>query len=300
MPRGDTKVFVGNLPPDCRVRDIEKFFEPCGRVHNVLIKQKKFGFAEFETGRQAEDAVYDLHGKKLLGNRLTVEFSKGVRGGERERRAPWVSKYGAPVRTKYALKVYNLSRAVSWQDLKDELRKGGEITFAEAHTDTAREGRVEFATMEDLERVMKRYQGLSLNGRKIELARVEIPKSLSKSKSRDRSTSRNRSRDRRSKSRIEENSSPARKLGRSRSRRSGSKSDRSQSRGSRRSGSASPGLTVDPEDQDVRRRKRSISRTASPAPKLRRKEEVRSRSNSRNRSSGRDEDDNLKSSDAKT
>ena len=28
----------------------------------------------------------------------------------------------------------NLSSRVSWQELKDELRRGGDVTFAEAHT----------------------------------------------------------------------------------------------------------------------------------------------------------------------
>ena len=69
-------MFLGNLPPECRVRDIEGFFESHGRVRNVLIKQGKYGFAEFEDSREAEDAVCDLHGKKLLGSRVTVEFAK--------------------------------------------------------------------------------------------------------------------------------------------------------------------------------------------------------------------------------
>ena len=51
-----------------------------------------------------------------------------------DRRAPWVSKYGAPTRTRHALKVLNLSTRISWQDLKDLLRKAGEVCFAEAHT----------------------------------------------------------------------------------------------------------------------------------------------------------------------
>ena len=76
MTRGDTRVFLGNLPPDCRVRDIEEFLEPCGRVRNVLIKQRKYGFAEFEHEKDAEDAVHDMHGKKLHGNRIVVELAK--------------------------------------------------------------------------------------------------------------------------------------------------------------------------------------------------------------------------------
>ena len=72
-----------------------------------------------------------------------------------------MSKYGAPIRTKYRLRVENLSTRVSWQvslplfgkaqdlkaqDLKDTLRKGGEVTYAEAHTERDREGVVQLAT----------------------------------------------------------------------------------------------------------------------------------------------------------
>ena len=47
MPR----VFLGNLAPDTRVEDIEDFFRDFGKVRNVLIKQGKFGFAEFDRSR---------------------------------------------------------------------------------------------------------------------------------------------------------------------------------------------------------------------------------------------------------
>ena len=69
-------MFLGNLPPDCKVSDIQQFLDKFGRVRNILIKQGKYGFAEFEDSREAEDAVCDLHGKKLLGSRVTVEFAK--------------------------------------------------------------------------------------------------------------------------------------------------------------------------------------------------------------------------------
>ena len=250
MPRrtgsGDSRVFLGNLPPNCRVRDIENFFDKYGKVKNILIKQSKYGFAEFEDNKYAEDAVYDLHGKKLLGSRVTVEFAKGPKKGER--RAPWVSKYGAPTRTKYALKVFNLSSRVSWQDLKDLFRKAGEVCFAEAHIDRRNEARVEFQCEEDLDRVIRRYQGYDINGRKIELQ-----KDIQKSKSRSRSASResgSRSKSRKSKSRSnstenEEESQPL----------------RSSSKSNSRSRSKSLAPELDPDDQDVKRqRKRSHSR----------------------------------------
>ena len=169
---------------------------------------------------------------------------QGPRKGER--RAPWVSKYGAPTRTKHALKVVNLSSAISWQDLKDLLRKAGEVCFAEAHTEARNEGRVELATSEDLERIVKRYQGYNLNGRKIELVR-ERNKSRSRSRVRSRSRSRSRSR---------------------RKSRSGSRS-RSGSQSSNKSRSKSVNSQVDPEDQDVKRQRRHSRDSKDSRPKSR-------------------------------
>jgi len=232
-------VFLGNLPPDCRVRDIEDFLKPCGGVRNVLIKQRKYGFAEFEDEKDAEDAVHEMHGKKLHGNRIVVELAKGPKKGER--RAPWVSKYGAPSRTKYVIKVTNLSSRVSWQDLKDLFRKKGEVCYAEAHTERRNEGRVEMETLEDLERVMRRYQGYEVNGRRLELVE-EIQKSRSRSKSR-------------SSTRARSHSEP-----RSRSSTKRDSQSRSKSKSQSRSRSKSQDKEVDPDDQDIKRqRKRSYS-----------------------------------------
>ena len=69
-------MFLGNLPPDCKVSDIQQFLEKYGRVRNVLIKQGKYGFAEFDDSRDADDAVYELDGKRLMGSRITLEFAK--------------------------------------------------------------------------------------------------------------------------------------------------------------------------------------------------------------------------------
>jgi len=39
------RVFLGNLPLDCRERDVERFFERYGRVRKIFIKNGKYGFA---------------------------------------------------------------------------------------------------------------------------------------------------------------------------------------------------------------------------------------------------------------
>ena len=135
---------------------------------------------------------------------------------------------------------WSLYVEICFQDLKDTLRRGGEVTYAEAHTRREREGLVQLATRlvlglelscrlpllrEDMERILKRYQGYDMNGREIKL--IKDCESRSRSPSRRAQSSRSRSK-RNSRSRS----------GGSRSRQSslsGRKPSRSLSRSARRS-----------------------------------------------------------------
>merc|ERR1712029_997616 len=93
--RDPARVFLGNLPHDTRERDIERFFDKYGRVYNIFIKNGKYGFCEFDDYRDADDAVHDLNGKDLHGSRVVVEHARGPRRDRgRDRRRPWVDKYG--------------------------------------------------------------------------------------------------------------------------------------------------------------------------------------------------------------
>nr|CAD7405193.1 unnamed protein product [Timema poppensis] len=63
-----TKVYVGGLPYGVREKDLERFFKGFGRIRDVLLKNG-YGFCEFDDYRDADDAVYELNGKELLGER---------------------------------------------------------------------------------------------------------------------------------------------------------------------------------------------------------------------------------------
>ena len=89
----DSKVFIGNVPIDCRESDLEAFFKGIGEIRDVVVK-KNYAFCEFVDYYDAKDAVKEKDGEKLLGARVRVEFAKGeksdvVRGG---RGAPEMDK----------------------------------------------------------------------------------------------------------------------------------------------------------------------------------------------------------------
>jgi splicing factor, arginine/serine-rich 4/5/6 len=63
-----TRVYLGRLARDCRDRDIEKLFRGYGDIREINLKNG-FGFVEFRDNRDAEDVVYDFHGKEFLGER---------------------------------------------------------------------------------------------------------------------------------------------------------------------------------------------------------------------------------------
>ncbi|XP_061667706.1 serine and arginine rich splicing factor 5b isoform X3 [Syngnathoides biaculeatus] len=135
------RIFIGRLNPSAREKDVERFFKGYGRIRDIDLK-RGFGFVEFEDARDAEDAVYELDGKELCNERVTIEHARGRlragRGGGGGGRGGggggagggggghFPDRYGRgaqnnrsrnppPMRTENRLIVENLSSRVSWQ-----------------------------------------------------------------------------------------------------------------------------------------------------------------------------------------
>ncbi|ROL50836.1 Serine/arginine-rich splicing factor 1 [Anabarilius grahami] len=83
----DCRIYVGNLPPDIRTKDVEDVFYKYGAIRDIDLKNRRggppFAFVEFEDPRDAEDAVYGRDGYDYDGYRLRVEFPRSGRGGGR-------------------------------------------------------------------------------------------------------------------------------------------------------------------------------------------------------------------------
>ncbi|KAJ8289679.1 hypothetical protein GJAV_G00004060 [Gymnothorax javanicus] len=279
------RVFIGRLSPHARERDVEKFFKGYGRIREINLKNG-FGFVEFDDHRDADDAVYELNGKELCSERVTIEHARSRRGrgggpgagggrfsprfsGYRPSRGS--SRYGPPVRTEHRIVVENLSSRISWQDLKDLMRKVGEVTFVDAHRTNKNEGVVEFASHSDVKNAIDKLDGTELNGRKLKLYE-DRKRNRSRSRSRSRSYSRSRSRSR----------SRSKSQSRSRSRNNSRSRSRSASRTPEKKPSARPAPRSPPRSPS-RSPSRSRSRSRTPTPPPQRKQS-QSRSRSRSRS----------------
>ncbi|XP_034835965.1 serine-arginine protein 55 isoform X5 [Maniola hyperantus] len=296
-----SRVYVGGLPFGVRERDLEKFFKGFGRIRDILIKNG-YGFVEFEDYRDADDAVYELNGKELLGERVVVEPARGIdRSADRHRRDRYYERdrgrsryeYGPPTRTEYRLIVENLSSRISWQDLKDYMRQAGEVTYADAHKQHRNEGVVEFATHTDMRAAIEKLDGTELNGRRIRL--VEDRRSSRRRTRSSSSRSRSRSRERRRSSRSRSKSRPKSKSPAAKSRSRSRSKDRSRSRSpsprksERRSASRTSRARSPRKSQDKNGRStdsRSKSRSPKHDSKATAAKAARERSRSRSKDAG--------------
>merc|ERR1719204_1443976 len=150
------------------------------------------------SSRRRYDDDYDR------GSRYGNRRSGGGGGGrdrydkydDRNRRPAGSQGYYGPLnKSPYRVIVKNLSVAVSWQDLKDFMRKAGEVTFTAAHQQRRNEGVAEFANKDSLERALDELDGSEIHGMKIRLYRDrDGDEEGSRSRSRSNSKSRSRSR----------------------------------------------------------------------------------------------------------
>ncbi|KLO19151.1 hypothetical protein SCHPADRAFT_912778 [Schizopora paradoxa] len=164
------RLYLGRLPHDTRTEDISKLFDGFGRVTDVRV-MTGFGFVEFESTRDAEDAVHQFNGKNFMGNNIVVEFAKEGRS----RREPFEERpFARRIRPAgFRISVDNISRDTSWQDLKDFGREAGNVSFADIDRDVPGRGVLEYAVREDAENAVKVLDGKDLRGQAVTVALSE-------------------------------------------------------------------------------------------------------------------------------
>lgn len=246
------RIFVGNLPPDVRTKDLERIFYKFGKIVFIDLKTRRgppFAFVEFHDYRDAEEAVRGRDGKDFDGFRLRVEFPRGKERPSRFKNGSGSSRSGAPQRrSKFRVKVTGLPPSGSWQDLKDHMREIGEVCFADVYK--GGEGVVEFVNYDDMRYAIKRLNNTKFKSHEGDAGYIKLREDLQSDDSRSRSRS------------------PVR-----RGRRSPSYSPVTRRRGSSHSRTPSP---RSPKSRRTTKKERSVSRSRSP---------TKSRSRSKSRSS---------------
>ncbi|XP_059313214.1 serine/arginine-rich splicing factor SR30 [Lycium ferocissimum] len=282
MGRLSRTIYVGNLPGDIREREVEDLFYKYGPIVEIDLKVPPrppgYAFVEFEDERDADDAIRGRDGYDFDGHRLRVELAHGGRGSSSssyfDRRSSYSSgsRGGLSRRSDYRVLVSGLPSSASWQDLKDHMRRAGDVCFSQVFRDRdGMRGIVDYTNYDDMKYAIKKLDD-SLFRNQFSRAYIRVDK-YDKRRSYSRSPSPYYSR--------------GRSYSRSRSpRRSYSSQSRSVSprgRYSRRSVSVSPSRSFSP----ARSISRSLSRSRSPLspPPRRRYSRSRSRSLSYSRSS---------------
>uniref|UniRef100_A0A7N0RDR7 RRM domain-containing protein n=1 Tax=Kalanchoe fedtschenkoi TaxID=63787 RepID=A0A7N0RDR7_KALFE len=246
-------IYVGNLPADIRESEIEDLFYKYGRILDIELKIPPrppcYCFVEFESSRDAEDAIRGRDGYEFDRCRLRVELAHGGRGqsSSSDRRSAYGgdggrggsgggARFGVSRHSEYRVIVRGLPSSASWQDLKDHMRKAGDVCFAEVSRDSdGTFGLVDYTNYEDMKYAIrklddtefknpwarsyirvKQYESSLPRGHSRSRSRSRSPRGGRPSKSISRSHSRSRSRSR-SASPVKPTSAKSRSRSRSRS-----------------------------------------------------------------------------------
>ncbi|KAI9294037.1 hypothetical protein K502DRAFT_331027 [Neoconidiobolus thromboides FSU 785] len=253
-----TRLFFGHLATGTHERDIEKLLKGYGEIVEISLLER-FGFVEFRSSSDAKEVQREFDGKTFRGERLVVEYAKSRHPRDRQRNnnndrsnnndRNNDRRRGPPTRTDNRLLIRNLSSRANWQDLKDLMRRAGEVCFADAHKEHQGEGIVEFEKYDDMKYALDKFQNYEFRGRRLEI--IDDSRSHSRRSSR-RNYSKSRSRSPRRHRERSPRRSPRRSYRRSRS--------PSRSRSPRRSRrSPSPRRGRDSRRSDSPRRGRSYS-----------------------------------------
>nr|CAG4644433.1 EOG090X0HR1 [Lepidurus arcticus] len=198
----EARIYVGNLPPDIRSKDIEDLFYKFGKIAYIDLKNRRgppFAFVEFEDSRDAEDAVHSRNGFNYDGYKLRVEFPRGARdgrggggggggggstsggrsgGNDRGGNSNSSRNRGPPSRrSQYRVLVTGLPPSGSWQDLKDHMREAGDVCFADVYKDGT--GVVEFLRYEDMKYAVKKLDDSRFRSHEGEVAYVRVKEDYS-------------------------------------------------------------------------------------------------------------------------
>ncbi|KAL1549573.1 Serine/arginine-rich splicing factor sr30, variant 2 [Salvia divinorum] len=165
MGRSSRTIYVGNLPGDIRESEIEDLFYKYGPIVDIDLKAPPrppiFAFVEFEDPCDADDAIRGRDGYNFDGHRLRVELAHGGRGSSFKDRissySNGSSRGGLSKHSDYRVSVTGLPYSASWQDLKDHMRRAGDVCFSEVYRDRdGMRGIVDYTNYDDMKYAIRK------------------------------------------------------------------------------------------------------------------------------------------------
>ncbi|KAI8548115.1 hypothetical protein RHMOL_Rhmol07G0247400 [Rhododendron molle] len=194
--RASRMLYVGNLPGDIREREVEDLFYKYGHIVEIDLKipprPPGYAFVEFEDYRDAEDAIRGRDGYDFDGHRLRVEYAHGGRGSSS------VDRYSSYRGSSGHVLVTGLPSSASWQDLKDHMRRAGDVCFSQVFRDRdGMRGIVDYTSYDDMRYAIRKLDD-SLFRNQFDRAYIRVMecdsrRSYSRSPSHSRSRSPSRS-----------------------------------------------------------------------------------------------------------
>ncbi|KAF8116140.1 hypothetical protein N665_0020s0004 [Sinapis alba] len=159
--RWNRTIYVGNLPGDIRMREVEDLFYKYGPIVDIDLKipprPPGYAFVEFEDPRDADDAIYGRDGYDFDGCRLRVEIAHGGRRGSSSVDRHISGSRAPSRRSDYRVLVTGLPSSASWQDLKDHMRKAGDVCFSEVFRDRGgMSGVVDYSNYDDMKYAIRK------------------------------------------------------------------------------------------------------------------------------------------------
>ncbi|CDP17191.1 unnamed protein product [Coffea canephora] len=205
--RSSRTIYVGNLPGDIRESEVEDLFYKYGRIVDIDLKipprPPGYAFVEFDDYRDADDAIRGRDGYNFDGHRLRVELAHGGRGSSSsyDRYSSYNSggsRGGVSRRSDYRVLVTGLPPSASWQDLKDHMRRAGDVCFSQVFRDRdGMRGIIDYTNYDDKKYAIRKLDdSLFRNQYSRAYIRVEeydLRRSFSRSPSRSPGYSRSRS-----------------------------------------------------------------------------------------------------------
>ncbi|WRX22794.1 RNA recognition motif domain - like 10 [Theobroma cacao] len=139
MSRSSRTLYVGNLPGDTRMREVEDLFYKYGPIVDIDLKipPRPPGYAFVE-----------------------VELAHGGRrpsSSDRHSSYSGSSSRGPARRSDYRVLVTGLPSSASWQDLKDHMRKAGDVCFSQVFRDRGgMTGIVDYTNYDDMKYAIRK------------------------------------------------------------------------------------------------------------------------------------------------